>query len=97
MAPAAARLPCTSAGFGAGSGGAGGARWAGVGGVGAAGVGATRWAGVGAAGVGATRLAGVGAELEVGNLKCARFLRTLSRLLTFIGCFCTMVARAAVS
>src|SRR5262249_35550931 len=93
MAPAGARLTCTAAGLGAGgvgtAGGAEATRWAGVDAVGAAG------------GVGATRLAGVGtgvdAEIEVGNLKFARFLRTLSRVLTFIGGFCTMVARAAAS
>src|SRR5256885_17261474 len=36
--------------------------------------------------------AGGDAGFEVGNLKLARFLRTLSRLLTFIGCCCTMAA-----
>src|SRR5881396_643527 len=41
-----------------------------------------------AAGLGA----GGDAGIEVGNLKLARFLRTLSRLLTFIGCCCTMAA-----
>src|SRR2546426_8731247 len=49
------------------------------------------------AGLGATRWAGVDAGIEVGNWKLVRFLRTISRLLTFIGCSCTMAARAAAS
>src|SRR5262249_13121814 len=110
MAPAGALLTCTAAGLGAGgvgtAGGAGATRWAGVDAVGAAGgVGATRWAGVdavgAAGGVGATRWAGadarVDAGIEGGNLKLVRFLITASRLLTFMGGFCSMVARAAVS
>src|SRR2546427_13121020 len=40
--------------------------------------------------------AGLGAG-GVGTLKLARFLRTLSRLLTFIGCCCTMGATAVAS
>src|SRR3989441_1296225 len=48
-------------------------------------------------GLGATRWAGVDAGIEVGNWKLVRFLRTISRLLTFIGCSCTMPARAAAS
>src|SRR5204863_9957713 len=53
--------------------------------------------GGGGRGLGATRWAGVEPGVELGNLKLVRFLRTRSRLLTFIGCSCTIAVRAAAS
>src|SRR5207245_5308979 len=48
-------------------------------------------------GLEATRWAGGDAAVAVGNLKLARFVSTLSRVPTFIGCCCSMAAIAAAS